>query len=325
MKSGALRQRSAELDSAALRSGPHSHAVRRALRRGALCRPARHPGDRDLPHVLRGVPAPLRAAAAAGVGRALARSFTRSQGGAAGRDRGAVRADARAARRLRRDHAHPGDPHRPAGGPLPAGRWRAFSWRLRLSPPIGRCCCMSGAWRTRRTSNSCCMPSSRCAARAPDAMLVIAGEGPAREHLQSLVGQLGIGADVHFIGYLDRERGWPTAMRRPMCSCSPRAPKPRDWCCSRRWRRAGRWSRPRTWARHRSCRRAAARAWRRRSRTLLPRRSPTSWMIRRVRRGCRRRRAALLAGWASNLMARRLAELYRDLTHQHVSAAVVAA
>jgi glycosyltransferase involved in cell wall biosynthesis len=31
------------------------------------------------------------------------------------------------------------------------------------------------------------------------------------------------------------------------------------------------------------------------------------------------------AAWASNLMARRLAELYRDLTHQHVTAAVVAA
>jgi 1,2-diacylglycerol 3-alpha-glucosyltransferase len=41
----------------------------------------------------------------------------------------------------------------------------------------------------------------------PGAMLAIAGEGPAREHLQSFVAQLGLAADVQFIGYLDRERG----------------------------------------------------------------------------------------------------------------------
>jgi glycosyltransferase involved in cell wall biosynthesis len=41
----------------------------------------------------------------------------------------------------------------------------------------------------------------------PGAMLAIAGEGPARQHLLSLVATLGIAADVQFIGYLDRERG----------------------------------------------------------------------------------------------------------------------
>jgi glycosyltransferase involved in cell wall biosynthesis len=41
----------------------------------------------------------------------------------------------------------------------------------------------------------------------PGVMLVIAGAGPAREHLQAMVRQLGITADVPFIGYLDRERG----------------------------------------------------------------------------------------------------------------------
>jgi len=40
----------------------------------------------------------------------------------------------------------------------------------------------------------------------PDAMLAIAGEGPARAHLQSLAVQLGIAPQTHFIGYLDRER-----------------------------------------------------------------------------------------------------------------------
>lgn len=38
----------------------------------------------------------------------------------------------------------------------------------------------------------------------PDAMLVIAGEGPAREPLRRLVEDLGLSADVCFVGYLDR-------------------------------------------------------------------------------------------------------------------------
>jgi 1,2-diacylglycerol 3-alpha-glucosyltransferase len=39
----------------------------------------------------------------------------------------------------------------------------------------------------------------------PQAMFAIAGEGPARAHLQSLVAGLGLSAHVHFIGYLERE------------------------------------------------------------------------------------------------------------------------
>ena len=39
----------------------------------------------------------------------------------------------------------------------------------------------------------------------PRAMLVIAGEGPAREPLRRLVAELGLGGDVHFAGYLDRD------------------------------------------------------------------------------------------------------------------------
>jgi 1,2-diacylglycerol 3-alpha-glucosyltransferase len=41
----------------------------------------------------------------------------------------------------------------------------------------------------------------------PDALLAIAGEGPARAHLEHLAVQLGIAPQMHFIGYLDRERG----------------------------------------------------------------------------------------------------------------------
>lgn len=39
----------------------------------------------------------------------------------------------------------------------------------------------------------------------PNAMLVIAGEGPARESLKHYVQRLGLERDVHFVGYLDRQ------------------------------------------------------------------------------------------------------------------------
>ena len=41
----------------------------------------------------------------------------------------------------------------------------------------------------------------------PEAMLVIAGEGPARESLRNRVARLGLEKDVHFAGYLDRNIG----------------------------------------------------------------------------------------------------------------------
>ena len=49
----------------------------------------------------------------------------------------------------------------------------------------------------------------RVLARRPDALFVIAGEGPAREHLARLARQLGIASQVRFIGYLDRHRELP--------------------------------------------------------------------------------------------------------------------
>jgi glycosyltransferase involved in cell wall biosynthesis len=41
----------------------------------------------------------------------------------------------------------------------------------------------------------------------PRALLVIAGEGPARDHLTAMAQRLGLARDVAFVGYLDREQG----------------------------------------------------------------------------------------------------------------------
>ncbi|MDF3020030.1 MAG: glycosyl transferase family 1 [Steroidobacteraceae bacterium] len=46
-------------------------------------------------------------------------------------------------------------------------------------------------------------------ARRPDALLVIAGEGPARESLTRQARELGLGGAVKFIGYLDRHTDLP--------------------------------------------------------------------------------------------------------------------
>jgi len=46
-------------------------------------------------------------------------------------------------------------------------------------------------------------------ASRPDALFVIAGEGPAREHLMKLARELRVERDVRFIGYLDRNTDLP--------------------------------------------------------------------------------------------------------------------
>jgi 1,2-diacylglycerol 3-alpha-glucosyltransferase len=50
----------------------------------------------------------------------------------------------------------------------------------------------------------------RVLARRPDACFVIAGEGPARDHLAVLARDLGVAAHVRFIGYLDRIHELPS-------------------------------------------------------------------------------------------------------------------
>jgi glycosyltransferase involved in cell wall biosynthesis len=50
---------------------------------------------------------------------------------------------------------------------------------------------------------------ARLLTRRPDALFVVAGEGPAREHLTRLARELGIKDQVRFIGYLDRATDLP--------------------------------------------------------------------------------------------------------------------
>lgn len=45
---------------------------------------------------------------------------------------------------------------------------------------------------------------ARLRLRFPDILLIVAGEGPARAHLKRLARELGIAANVHFVGYLTR-------------------------------------------------------------------------------------------------------------------------
>ena len=46
---------------------------------------------------------------------------------------------------------------------------------------------------------------ARVRTRVPEAIFVIAGEGPARDSLRELAGRLGLADGVHFVGYLERD------------------------------------------------------------------------------------------------------------------------
>jgi 1,2-diacylglycerol 3-alpha-glucosyltransferase len=158
-----------------------------------------------------------------------------------------------------------------------------------------------------------------------DAMLVIAGEGPAREHLQSLAAALGISADVHFIGYLDRESG--------LADCYAAADV---FVFASRTETQGlvllealAQGRPVVSTAHlgtASILQAGCGA------RVAPEKAEVFAQAiadilddpaRAARLSAQARSYA--QGWASNLMAWRLAELYRDLTHQQLTPAVVAA
>jgi 1,2-diacylglycerol 3-alpha-glucosyltransferase len=158
-----------------------------------------------------------------------------------------------------------------------------------------------------------------------DALLVIAGEGPAREHLQAQVTELGIGADVQFIGYLDREHG--------LADCYAAA---NVFVFASRTETQGlvllealAQGRPVVSTAHlgtTSILQAGCGA------RVAPEKPDVFAQAiadilddpaRAARLSAQARSYA--AGWASNLMARRLAELYRELAYQPAPVAIAAA
>ena len=158
---------------------------------------------RDLPHVLRGIPAPLRAAAAAR--RSHARSRARSRGGNAtpstpSSRRRAQLADVLAGYGVTRPiHAIPTGLNLDefAGGDGAAFRART------ASRPIARSCCSSAESRTRRTSASCCEVLAEVRRRVPNVLFVVAGEGPALPALRRAAAADGL-AGQHAVRRLSR-------------------------------------------------------------------------------------------------------------------------
>ena len=165
-------------------------STRRSSRTTPACgfaRRARIPCARHLSHLLRGVPAPLPAAAAARARAAAgAQLHPLAVRGGAGPHR-ALRADARGARRStasrRPSTCCPRGSRPTASAPATA---RPFA-PAPASAPLARWSPTSAASRTRRTSASWCRCSSGCCESVPEALLVIAGEGPARESLRAQV------------------------------------------------------------------------------------------------------------------------------------------
>ncbi|HKT72586.1 MAG TPA: glycosyltransferase [Steroidobacteraceae bacterium] len=141
-----------------------------------------------------------------GIGRFLARAFTRSQCD----DVQALIAPSDPMRDVLLQYAVPTPIHvLPTG--LPADRFKPGNrerFRAAAAIPDGRPL-MTYIGRVAHEKNIEFLITVFTEVRRtlPQAMLVIAGEGPARPSLEKLVAQSGLSRDVHFAGYLDRDTG----------------------------------------------------------------------------------------------------------------------
>ncbi|HXY97567.1 MAG TPA: glycosyltransferase, partial [Steroidobacteraceae bacterium] len=138
------------------------------------------------------------------LGRWLARSFTRSQ---CDDVRGLI-APSEPMRAVLLEYGVTTPIHvLPTG--LPADRFRAGdarAFRARAGiPPEARLVTYIGRVAHEKNIGFLVEMFTEVRRRVPQAMLVIAGEGPARAGLQSQVASLGLAPHVYFAGYLDRD------------------------------------------------------------------------------------------------------------------------
>ncbi len=138
-----------------------------------------------------------------GIGRGLARAFTRSQC----RQLDAIVSPSEPMRALLADYGVR-TPVQVIPTGLPADRFApgdGARFRAAQRIPTGRPLLLYvGRVAHEKNIDFLVHAYSELRAARPDALLVIAGEGPARPHLTELVRGLGIERDVAFVGYLER-------------------------------------------------------------------------------------------------------------------------
>jgi glycosyltransferase involved in cell wall biosynthesis len=175
----------------------HYAGVREARRRGVPVLATYHTFFEEyLHHYVPVLPRPL--------GRALARAFTRSQCPAVQ----ALVAPSEPLRQVLCEYGVDTPVHVIPTG-LPADRFppgNAARFRALAQLPAHRpLVTYVGRVAHEKNIDFLVRVFARARQSVPEAMLIIAGEGPAREPLRKLVGQLGLTADVRFVGYLDRD------------------------------------------------------------------------------------------------------------------------
>lgn len=175
----------------------HYAGVRYARRRGIPCLATYHTFFEEYLHHY--VPSLPRR-----IGRGLARAFTRSQCA----DVRALVAPSEPLRAVLHEYGVKTPVHVIPTG-LPADRFRLGDGRrfraLAGLPPDRPLVTYIGRVAHEKNIEFLVRSFAQVLKTVPGALLIIAGEGPARETLRRRVAELGLAADVHFAGYLERD------------------------------------------------------------------------------------------------------------------------